>query len=92
MYATVRRYKNAAALAEAMAAKSNDVKALLTGIPGFVSYYATRDGDTVTSISIYNDEAGCDESTRRARDWVQANVKSMPSAPDVSSGEIFLNF
>ena len=92
MYATVRRYKNAEALADAMAAKSNEVKDLITGIPGFVHYYATREGDAVTSISIYNDEAGCDESTRRARVWVQANVTSMPSAPEVSSGEVFLNF
>ena len=92
MYATVRRYKNAVALAEAMAAKSNEVKELITEIPGFVSYNATRDGDTVTSISIYSDKAGCDESTRRAREWVQANVKSMPSSPDVSGGEVFINF
>jgi hypothetical protein len=92
MYATVRRYKNAGALAEAMAANKDEIKELLTGIPGFVSYSATRDGDTVTSISTYNDEAGCNESTRRAREWVQANVKSMPSAPDVSSGEVFVKF
>ena len=92
MFATVRRYKNAGALADAMEAKKDDVKALLTGIAGFVSYNAVREGDTVTTISIYNDKAGTDESTKRAREWVQANVKSMPSAPDVSSGEVFLKF
>jgi hypothetical protein len=75
-----------------MNAKSGDVKELISGIPGFVSYYAVRDGDSMTSISIYNDKAGCDESTRRAGEWVRANVKSMPTAPDVSGGEVFLNF
>ena len=92
MYVTVRRYKNAAALADAMKAKSSEVKELISSIPGFVSYFATRDGDSVTSMSVYNDKAGCDESTRRAGEWVRANVQSMPTAPDVSSGEVFLNF
>ena len=92
MYATVRRYKNAQALADAMASKTDEVKKIISGIPGFVSYYATRDGDTVTSISIYNDKAGCEESTRRAGDWVRANVKAAPGAPEVSVGDVFINF
>ena len=92
MYVTVRRYKNAGALIETMKAKTSEVQGLITGIAGFVNYFATRDGDSMTSISIYNDKAGCDESTRRAGEWVRENVKSMPSAPDVSSGEVFINF
>jgi hypothetical protein len=92
MYAIVRRYKNAAALADAMSAKSGDVKALISGVSGFVSYYSTRDGDTVTSVSVYNDKAGCDESTRLAREWVGQNVKAAVGAPEVSGGEVFLNF
>ena len=37
MYATVRRYKNARALGDAMASRSGEVKELLTSVPGFVS-------------------------------------------------------
>jgi hypothetical protein len=92
MYVTTRRYKNAAALADAMASRKGDVKELLSAVPGFVSYYATRDGDSVTSVSVYNDKAGCDESTRRAGEWVRANVKPAPPSPEVSSGEAFINF
>ena len=92
MYATVRRYKNAGALADAMSSKTDEVKALISGVAGFVSYYATRDGDTVTSISIYNDKAGGDESTRLAREWVGQNVKGALGAPEVSGGEVFINF
>lgn len=92
MYATVRRYKNAGALADAMASKTAEVKSLISGVPGFVSYYATRDGDTVTSVSVYNDKAGCDESTRLAGGWVRENVKPLPGAPDISGGEVFVNF
>ncbi len=92
MYATVRRYKNASALAEAMEAHSDEVKGLISGIAGFVSYFAARDGDAMTSISVYNDEAGCDESTRAAREWVKANVSAPIGAPEVSVGEVFLHF
>ena len=92
MYATVRRYKNAGALGDAMASRSGEVKELLTSVPGFVSYHATRDGDTVTSVTVCNDKAGRDESTRRARKWVQENVKSVALSPEVSDGAVFLNF
>lgn len=92
MYATVRRYQNAGALGDAMSSRSSEVKDLITSVPGFVSYYASREGDTITSVTVCNDKAGCDESTRRARQWVQENVKSMAGPPEVSGGPVFLNF
>ena len=93
MYATIRRYSNAKALSDAMSAKKDDVKKIISEVPGFVSYYATREGDTVTTVSIYNDKAGCDESTNRARKWVAENVKSAAvGAPQISGGDVFINF
>jgi len=92
MYATVRRYRNAAALADVMTAREDEVKGLITSIAGFVSYYATRDGDMMTSVSVYNEKSGCDESTRRAGEWVRANVSPLPGAPEVSGGEVFIHF
>lgn len=92
MYATVRRYKNAAALADAMTARSSEVNEIISGIAGFVSYFATRDGDTMTSISVFDDKTGCDESTKRAGEWVRANVNPLPGAPEISGGEVFVDF
>jgi hypothetical protein len=68
------------------------VQRVLSSVPGFVSYYSSRDGDSVTSVSVYNDKAGCDESTRRAGEWARENVKPAPLAPEISSGEVFINF
>lgn len=92
MYATVRRYKNAQALIDAMTAKKGDVEKLISEVPGFVSYYAVKDGDTVTTVSVYNDKAGCDESTRRAREWVGQNVKATIGAPEISAGDVYIRF
>lgn len=92
MYVTVRRYTNAKALADAMASRTDEVQALISGVAGFVNYYSTRDGDTVTSVTVCNEKAGCDESTRLAGQWVRENVKSLPGSPEVSGGEVFINF
>ncbi len=92
MYATVRRYQNAGALADAMSSKRDDVQKLISEVPGFVNYYGTRDGDTITTVSIYNDKAGCDESTRRAREWVGENVQGHLTAPEISGGDVFISF
>ena len=92
MYVTVRRYRNAEGLMEAMRAKSDEVEDVISSIPGFVSYFATRDGDSMTSISVFEDKAGCDESTRQAAQWVRNNVQSMPGAPEISEGEVLLSF
>ena len=92
MYVTIRRYKNAGALGDAMSSNSGSVKDLISRVPGFVSYYGSRDGDTVTSITVCSDKAGCDETTRLAGEWVKENVKSPISAPEVSGGSVFLNF
>jgi heme-degrading monooxygenase HmoA len=92
MYATIRRYKNAKALGDAMSSRKDDLKQLISGAPGFVGYYATRDGDAVTSVSVYNDKAGCDESTRLAREWVAQNVKGEVGAPEISGGDVFISF
>lgn len=92
MYVTVRRYTNAKALADAMSSRSGEINELISGVSGFVSYYATRDGDTVTSVSVYDNKAGCDESTRLAGEWVRANVTPLPGAPEISGGEVFINF
>ena len=92
MYVTVRRYTNAKALIDAMSSRSGEVNELISGVSGFVSYFGSKDGDTMTSISVYDDKAGCDESTRLAGEWVRANVTPLPGAPEISGGEVFINF
>ena len=74
MYLVIRTWANAGALADAMQQRPQEVTALLREVPGFVAYYATRAGDTVTSVTVCDSHAGTQESTRRAGEWVKTNV------------------
>jgi hypothetical protein len=93
MHVVVRRWHNAAALAEALTSRSQEVEELISGVPGFVAYYAVRNGAEVTTITVCNDRAGTQESTRRAGEWVKQNVsESPPGTPVIIEGETFLQF
>lgn len=94
MYVVVRRYSGASALVDAMIARKDEVTALLTGVPGFKAYYAVRSGEGgVTTITVCDDKAGTDESTRRAGAWVRENMAGASiGAPEVSEGEAYINF
>jgi hypothetical protein len=95
MYIVVRRYTGASALVDAMVQRQQEVRDLISGVPGFQAYYAARtgSGDGVATVTVCNDKAGTDESTRRAAEWVRANVSGATIAPpEVSEGETYINF
>ena len=92
MHAVVRRYTGASALNDALAQRSGEVEALLRGVPGFVAYYAVRAGDALATITVCDDQEGTRESSRRAREWVQQNLPGAALAPDVTEGEVFIQF
>ena len=92
MHVTIRSDAGAAALADAMTAKASDVEEIIRGVPGFIAYYAVRDGDNLTSVTVCQDKAGTDESTRRAGAWVKENVQGSIAAPRIIEGDTFISF
>ena len=93
MHVVVRRWRNAAALADALTIRSQEVQELLRGVPGFVAYYAVRNGAEVTTITACDTRAGTQESTRVAGEWVKQHVPGTPlAAPEITEGETFLQF
>ena len=93
MYMVVRTWSNAGALADAMQQRQQEVTDLIKGIPGFVAYYATRAGDTLTTVSVYENQEGTKESTRLAGEWVKKNVSGASiGAPQVAEGETIFQF
>ena len=93
MHVVVRRWRNAATLADTMTSRSQEVEELLRGVPGFVAYYAVRHGAELTTITACDTQAGTQESTRRAGEWVKQHVSaSPPGAPEIIEGETILQF
>jgi hypothetical protein len=63
---------------------------IIKDAPGFLAYYAVDSGlGTVTSVSVFENQAGADESNRMAADWVRENLASMlPNPPEITAGEV----
>jgi hypothetical protein len=92
MHAVFRYYMQASALFDLLAERQEEVKGLLRGVPGFVAYYAVRMGETGVTVTVCQDEAGTEESTRRAAQWVQENASGLNvSPPQVSEGEVIIS-
>jgi hypothetical protein len=94
MYAVVRTYsgQGASELFDLLAQREEDVKELISGVPGFVTYAALRGGDGGVTVTVCEDKAGTDESSRRAADWVKDNVGVTTDPPAITEGETVLQF
>lgn len=90
MYATVRRYEGVTDPAEAGRRVNEGFVPLLRRVPGFVAYYWVDAGDRVmVSTSVFEDQAGAEESTKRAADFVRENLAPLlPNPPQVAAGEV----
>jgi heme-degrading monooxygenase HmoA len=92
MYATVRTYSAGPELADALVSNAAEVKSLISGIEGFKAYYLVRTADGAVSISVYDNEAGANESTTGEANWIRENLPELgASAPQVSVGEVVLS-
>ncbi len=92
MYATVRTYTGNHDLADALVNNESDVKRLISEIDGFKAYYLIRTADGATSVSVYENQAGADASTRAAAAWIGENLPEMTGAsPQVSAGEVVIS-
>jgi hypothetical protein len=94
MYAVVRTYsgQGASELFDLLGQREEDVKQLISGVPGFVNYVAVRSGDGGVTVTVCEDKAGTDESSRRAAEWVKDNVSATADPPMITEGDTVLQF
>jgi len=94
MYVVIRRYtgQGAAKLFDLLEQSEEDVKELISGVPGFVSYAAFRTDDGGRTVTACEDKAGTDESSKRAAAWVEENVTGSVDPPEISEGNTVLQF
>jgi heme-degrading monooxygenase HmoA len=93
MYATIRSYSGSSDFGDALVANEDAVRSTISTIPGFRAYYLIRAGDGTTSVSVFDDEAGCEASTQAAAAWVRENLADVaPGQPEVTTGEVAVSF
>jgi hypothetical protein len=95
MYVVVRSYsgQGASELFDLLGQTEEEIKSLIGGVPGFVSYAAFRSGgDAGMTVTICQDKTGTDESSRRAAEWVKENVSISGNPPVVTEGSTVLQF
>ncbi|MFD4263761.1 hypothetical protein ACFWR9_40715 [Streptomyces sp. NPDC058534] len=90
MYAAVRRYEGVTDPAEAARLVNEGFVPLMRQVSGFVAYYWIDAGDGVmVSTSVFQDQAGADESISSAADFVRDNLASLlPNPPQIMAGEV----
>ena len=90
MYAAVRRYEGVTDRAEVARLVEEGFVPLVRQVPGFVAFYWIDAGNgVVASTSVFQDQAGVEESTLRASNFVRDNLASLlPAPPQITAGEV----
>ena len=91
MYASVRTYAGNQGLADTLAEHEDEIRQVIGGIDGFRAYYLVKGEDATTSISVFDDRAGAEESNRAAAAWLAENLPDLGVAPpQVTAGEVVI--
>jgi hypothetical protein len=93
MNVVVRSYagQGASELFDLLQQRQDDVRSLIGGVPGFVSYTAFRTDNGGVTVTICEDKDGTDESSRRAAEWVKENAGAAIT-PEVTEGSTIIHF
>ena len=94
MYVVVRSYsgQGATELFDLLPQREDEVRELIGGVPGFVSYAAFRTDDGGMTVTVCQDKGGTDESSRRAATWVGENVSTSVDRPGIAEGSTVIQF
>ena len=91
MHAAIRRYQvDPGSVDEVTRGINEDFLPIIKEVSGFQAYYAVDAGaGRLASVSVFEDRAGAEDSTRMAADWIRQNMASLlPDPPEVLQGEV----
>ena len=93
-YLAIRQYQLASGhtMEELAALVESGFMPIVKQVPGYQEYFLVGTDGGVISISVFADQTGAEESTRRAADWVQQNLASFfTGPPTVTTGSVWLH-
>jgi hypothetical protein len=91
-YLAIREYQLAPGhtMEELVATVGSGLVPILSQVPGFREHFLVETSEGVLSITVFADEAGAEESTARAADWVQQNLADFfTGPPTVTTGTVW---
>ncbi len=94
MHAAIRQYQvDPGSVDEIIRGVNEGFLPIIKDVYGFQAYYALdAGGGRLATVSVFEDRAGAEESTRMAADWIRQNMASLlPNPPEVLEGEVFAN-
>jgi hypothetical protein len=93
MYAVIRAYTGNSDLADTLAEHEEEIRQLIGGINGFKAYYLLKLAEGTSTISVFEDQDGADESSRAAAAWLAENLPDLNvPAPYITAGEVLIGF
>ena len=91
MYAVIRAYPGDSVLADTLAEREEDIRQVIGGIDGFKAYYLLRLDEGTSTVSVFADKEGAEESNRAAAAWLSENLPDLNvAAPYVTAGEVVM--
>jgi hypothetical protein len=91
MHVAMRQYQvDPGSVDEIIRGVNEGLLPIIKDVYGFQAYYAVdAGGGRLASVSVFEDRAGAEESTRLAADWIRQNMASLfPNPPEVLQGEV----
>jgi len=93
MYAVVRTYSGPGAkeFFDLLEKRKAEVEVVMRSVPGLVSYTLVRSAEGGMAVTVCEDKAGTDESTRLAKEWIQEHASELGSElPAVDVGSVLV--
>jgi hypothetical protein len=93
MYAVIRAYAGNSDLADTLAEHEEEIRQVIGGINGFKAYYLLKLAEGTSTISVFENQEGAEESSRAAAAWLAENLPDLNVAsPYVTAGEVSVAF
>ena len=94
MQVVVRNYssRGSSELFDVLEKRTAELDPIMRSVPGLVSYTLARGGTGGFSVTICQDQAGIDESIRRAKEFIAKHAAHVAvEAPNVSVAKVLLH-